>query len=127
MSSFEVTGTIYKKFDTQRVSDRFQKREFVIEKEDGAYPQLILFQLVQDRCDVIDKYNEGDAVTVTFNLRGREWVNPEGVAKYFTNLAAWKVDAATTANTNTPPPPATDDFPTANDAPAEASNEDLPF
>ena len=86
--AFETEGILHKVFDTENKTATFQAREFVI-KHDGNYPQFIKFQLTQDRCDLISNYKEGDMVKVSFDLRGREWND-----KYFTNLNAWKVEAA---------------------------------
>jgi single-strand DNA-binding protein len=87
---YEATGKIVKIFDTEKKSESFQAREFVIEMPDGNYSQMVKFQLTQDRCDMVNNFSEGDQVKVTFNLRGREWQG-----KYFTNLDAWRVEAAT--------------------------------
>jgi len=70
--SFELEGTLLKKFDTQQVKDNFQKREVVVET-DEQYPQQIKVEFIQDKCTLLDDYNEGDRVKVHFNLRGREW------------------------------------------------------
>lgn len=86
--SFDIEGVLHKKFDTENKSDTFQAREFVI-KTDGQYPQYVKFQLVQDRCQAVDPFNEGDTIKVFFDLRGREWNE-----KYFTNLNAWKIERA---------------------------------
>ncbi len=120
--SFEVEGKLIKKFDTENKTDSFQAREFVIEISSGKYPQFIKFQLVQDRCPLVDDYNEGDMLKVFFDLRGREWQG-----KYFTNLNAWKIENGAVAEA--PQQPATvDNFPTAEDTPmAEATDDDLPF
>lgn len=91
--SFEVQGKLYKIFDIQQVSGAFQKREFVL-NVDGQYPQLVVFQLVQDRCNAIDGFKVNETVKVFFDLRGREWQSPQGELKYFNSLNAWKVDKA---------------------------------
>lgn len=91
--SFEVQGKLYKIFDIQQVSGSFQKREFVL-NVDGQYPQLVAFQLVQDRCNAIDGFRVNDTVKVFFDLRGREWQSPQGEFKYFNSLNAWKIDKA---------------------------------
>lgn len=44
---------------------------------------------MQDKCNLIDGYSEGDDVAVDFDLRGREWNG-----KYFTNLQAWRIARA---------------------------------
>ena len=98
----------------------FQAREFVIVVESGNYPQYVKFQLVQDRCALIDTYEEGEEIKVHFDLRGREWNG-----KYFTNLNAWRVEKAAQAAAA---PPAEDNFfPTADDEPSVAADDDLPF
>ena len=71
----------------------FQTREFIIVTQE-QYPQYIKFQLVQDRCGAIDKFNENDDLTVFFDLRGREWQG-----KYFTNLQAWKIEMSQSTGT----------------------------
>ncbi|RMD72725.1 MAG: DUF3127 domain-containing protein [Bacteroidetes bacterium] len=122
--SFEIVGKLYKKFDTEVKSERFQAREFVLLVEDGPYPQYVKFQLTQERCNLIDQYEEGDLIKVHFDLRGREWQG-----KFFTNLNAWRIESAQSDAPATPDaPPAEGDFPTAADEPADTGDfEDLPF
>ncbi len=125
--SFEIEGTLYKKFDTNQVTDTFKKREFVIEL-DGPYPQFIQFQLTQDRCGVLDTYNETDKIKVFFDLRGREWKSPQGELKYFNSLNAWKIEAATAESAAPEAPVASkDSFPAAPDEQKFDDNDDLPF
>ena len=87
--SFELTGKLHRVFDTEQIKETFRKREFVVEKQDGQYPEYIKFQLVQDRTSLMDEFDEGDEVTVSFDLRGREWQG-----KFFTNLQAWRIQRA---------------------------------
>jgi hypothetical protein len=88
----EVTGQLKVKFDTQKVSDRFQKREFILTTEMSTpYPQHVSFQVTQDKCSLLDQFNPGDELRVQFNLRGREWNGPQGV-KYFNTLEAWRIE-----------------------------------
>ena len=91
-----ATGTLYKKSDAQQVSDKFRKRDFII-TTDGQYPQYLQFQLTQDKLSLIDNVNLGDSLTVSFNLRGRLWTNPEGKESCFNTLDAWKIDHVGTA------------------------------
>lgn len=122
--NYTLEAPIYKIFDTQAVSEKFQKREFVLEAQDGNYTQYIKMQLVQDKCDLIDSYNVGDQVKVHFNLRGREWQD-----KFFTNLDAWKIEKVAGATTAAPAAPVAQegDFPTAKNEPAIEADDDLPF
>lgn len=118
---YKAEGKLHKVFDTEQKSDKFQAREFVIEVADGQYPQMVKFQLVQDKCPLIDDYAEGDQIVVDFDLRGREWNE-----KYFTNLQAWKIARADGAEgeaggggeqaAGTPAPAGTADF-----------DDDIPF
>jgi single-strand DNA-binding protein len=138
--SFEIVGKMYKKFAAESKSPTFQAREFVIEIMDGNYPQMIKFQLLQERCQLLDTYNEGEEVKVHFDLRGREWQG-----KFFTTLNCWRIEKADGDSTQPvqqaqavakpktaaafSPPPSTDDaFPSLKDEPLKATAEDdLPF
>ena len=97
--SLKVEGTIHKIMASQEVNATFKKREFVIET-DEKYPQLVKFELVQDRCDLISSYKVGDIVEVEFNLKGREWNE-----KYFTNLHAWRITGKQVSGNSTQEPP----------------------
>ncbi|HLP29242.1 MAG: DUF3127 domain-containing protein [Ignavibacteria bacterium] len=100
-NSFEAVGTMHVVMDTQQVKDTFKKREFVIEMQDGNYPQHIKFQVTQDRCALLDNFKVGQQVKVLFNLRGRPFQNREGQTVYFTNLEAWRIEPATGTATPT--------------------------
>ena len=88
-----VKGRLHLKGETQQISQKFAKRDFVIETED-KYPQKVILQLTQDKCGLLDAYEVGDAVDVDFNLRGREWTSPKGEVKYFNTLEAWRFNRA---------------------------------
>ncbi len=91
---FKLTGTMKLIKDTVQITDTFAKREFVVSDTSSMYPQDILFQAVQDRCTMLDGFQPGEAVEVSFNLRGREWTSPQGEVKYFNTLDAWRVERA---------------------------------
>jgi hypothetical protein len=108
----EVIGIIKVISETLRVSEKFQKREFVITTDSTTpYPQHVSFQLAQDKVELINNCKIGDEIKIQFNLRGREWNGPQGV-KYFNTLEAWRIESVGTA-TATPN--------TSN------TNDDLPF
>ena len=91
----ETIGKLHSIFDTKQVSERFTKREFVLELTDNPkYPQTVLFQLTGDRCAQLDGFAVGDMVRIDFSLRGREWRSPQGDVKYFNSLDVWKVEPA---------------------------------
>lgn len=90
---YEATGKVAQVFDTKVVSDKFSKREFVLEISDNPkYVQTVSFQATGDRCSQLDSVNVGDTVRVEFSLRGRAWTSPSGDVKYFNTLDVWKVD-----------------------------------
>jgi hypothetical protein len=91
--ALEVTGKLYKRFETQQVTERFNKRELVVELG-GRHPQLVLFQLTGKRCADLDAFREGDPVRIEFSLRGREWTSRQGEVKYFNSLEVLKLEAA---------------------------------
>ncbi|MFK7973075.1 MAG: DUF3127 domain-containing protein [Bacteroidia bacterium] len=88
-----IQGKIHVIMDVQQVSNTFRKREFVLEYADNPmYPQYVLFQMVQDRVDLVSGYQVGDMVDVSFNIRGRQWTSPQGEIKYFNSLEAWRIN-----------------------------------
>lgn len=109
---FKLTGTVKAIKDTVQVSEKFAKREFVINDASSMYPQDILLEAIQDKTSMLDSYKEGDSVEVSFNLRGREWTSPQGEVKYFNTLDAWRIEqvAATVAGVAAPVA-AADDLP----------------
>lgn len=87
----ELTGKLKALNATEKVSDKFKKRDFVITTDpDGKYPQHVKFQLTQDKCELLNGVSLGTTLTVHFNIRGREWNGPKGV-DYFTTLEAWRI------------------------------------
>ena len=90
---FKLTGKLKLKKDTEVISDKFSKREFVITDNASMYPQDISFQLTQDKCGLISEFNVNDNIEVSFNLRGREWTSPQGEVRYFNTLEAWRIEA----------------------------------
>jgi hypothetical protein len=93
--SFEITGKVIEVLPVNQVSDKFRKREFVIEKKDtggaAVFIDYIKFQLVQDRCDLINESFLNEEVKIWFNLKGNRWER-DGRVNYFTNLDAWKIE-----------------------------------
>ncbi len=91
--AYDVTGRLIEIFDEQQISEKFRKREFVLEVQDGQYPEQIKFQLVMDKTGLVDQFKVGDEVKIAFNLRGRGY-NKNGQMMYFTNLEAWRIEPA---------------------------------
>ena len=85
-----IQGQIHKIFETSVVSEKFSKRDVVIKTND-QYPQLVIVQFTQDRCDMLDPYNEGQEVDLSYNIQGREWTSPIGEVKYFNTIIGWKI------------------------------------
>ena len=101
----------------------FLKRELVVVTED-QYPQPIMVEFVQDKCDLLNGYKVGQDVKVSINLGGREWINPEGKAKYFNSVTGWRVEKLEAAPTENLPP--VDQFKTENFI-ESTEPDDLPF
>jgi hypothetical protein len=139
--SLEVTGKLAVKYDAQQVSERFKKREFVLEISEeingNVYTNYAKMQLVQAKCELLDKYNEGDLIKVNFNLKGNKW-EKDGKVNYITNLDAWRIESASAGqgmgqaapaysanagNASQPAPASTGSF--YNPSPENA--DDLPF
>ena len=94
----EISGmieTVMEAVNVSKTGSEFMKREFVVKyiEDKPEYPQLIKFELIKDRCALVDGLKDGDKVTVSYNLQGRKWTSPQGEDKYFTTLQAWRIVA----------------------------------
>lgn len=101
----EVTGQLKVKNDMQVVSEKFKKRDFVLATDLATpYPQYIILQVNQDKCELLDKFEVGATLKVQFNLRGREYNNPSKGMQYFNTLEAWRIELVAQDNVtnNTP-------------------------
>lgn len=122
----EVTGKIKKIDETKTFgSNGFRKREVVVTTNE-QYPQMILIEFVQDKCDLLNNFNIDDAVKISINLRGREWINPKGEAVYFNSVQGWRIERAQEeASSTAPPVPAMETFEPSDNGDNEP--DDLPF
>ena len=74
------------------ISENFKKREFIVEySSNPSYIENIKFELIQDRCNILDDFEIGDQIKVEFDLKGRKWSDPNGKVRYFNTLRAWKI------------------------------------
>ncbi len=100
----EIKGKLLEIFDEVQISDRFRKREFVIEyAENPQYPEYVKFECVQDKCSILDEFSIGQEVNISFNLKGRKWTDPKGEVKYFNTIQAWRIEKADSSPGHTPP------------------------
>lgn len=121
----EVIGKIKLINETQTFgSNGFRKREMVV-TTDEQYPQMILIEFIQDKVDLLNNYSVGQDVKVSINLRGREWINPEGVAKYFNSIQGWRIENLSQSAPGQDAPPL-EQFEPAPDL-SQDEPDDLPF
>ena len=125
----EVQGKVKMVGETQTFgTNGFRKREVVVTTEE-QYPQHIMVEFVQDKCDLLDNVSVGQPIKIGINLRGREWVNPQGETKYFNSIQGWRIESLQTdskSSAGIPPVPPMDAFQPADDL-NEEDHDDLPF
>ena len=123
----EVTGKIRWIDETKTYGNNgFRKREVVITTEE-QYPQQILIEFIQDKCELLNNYQVGQNVKIGINLRGREWTNPEGETKYFNSIQGWRIDALENDSSNEMPPMPTPTSFEPAEGDANEVDDDLPF
>jgi len=121
--SYELAGKIIEIYDENQVSDKFKKREFVVETENNGFTDQVKFQLVQDKTGLIESFQIGQPVKVYFNIRGNKWKD-----NYFVNLQAWRLEAGVQAGGGSAPADAGGyPEPPPNEAPMPDADDDLPF
>ena len=112
--SYELTGKIKLIQEEQTFASGFNKREMVVTVDDGRYPQEINLEFVKDKISLLEGLQPGQEVTVTFDIRGREYNG-----RYFNNLQGWKVVSADSDAQDEPPP--------QGDEPPPVGDKDIPF
>lgn len=113
--AYELSGKIKLIQEPKTFDSGFTKREMVVTVEDGRYPEEINLEFVQDKVALLDSLQPGQEVTVSFDIRGREYNG-----RYFNNLQGWKVvTQGEEATPSAEPPP----YPT----PSDFGDEDIPF
>lgn len=124
----EIQGKIKLIGETQTFgSNGFRKRELVVTTEE-QYPQHLMVEFVQDKSDLLDNYQVGQMVKISINLRGREWVSPQGETKYFNSIQGWRIEnlQQEAPDGNIPPIPPAEAFEPVTDL-NEEDHDDLPF
>jgi len=124
----EIQGKIKLIGETQTFgANGFRKRELVITTEE-QYPQHIMVEFVQDKSDLLNNYQVGQGVKVSINLRGREWVNPQGETKYFNSIQGWRIEnlQQDSQSGDIPPVPPAEAFEPVENL-NEEDHDDLPF
>jgi hypothetical protein len=118
--AYELTGKVKLVGELQTFSSGFTKKEIVVVVEDGNYPQEISLEFLKDNIGLLDKVSAGQNITVTFDIRGREYNG-----RYFNNLVGWKISGS--ANTEPPSSPAIERSYGAFDPEPFDSEQDIPF
>ncbi len=105
----------------------FRKREMVLITEE-QYPQTVLIEFIQDKTDLLNNFQVGQDVKISINIRGREWVNPQGETKYFNSIQGWRIEnlAQAAPDQNIPPMPPIEPFESTDNF-NEDEHDDLPF
>lgn len=116
--AYDLTGKVKLIQDAQTFGSGFTKREMVVTVEDGKYPQEINLEFVQDKVSLLDTVQVGQEVTVTFDIRGREYNG-----RYFNNLQGWKIQSGAAAPAEDKPPVSDKDVP----ADFDEYEDDIPF
>lgn len=127
----ELQGNVKKIFDIQTFPSGFQKREMILLTQE-QYPQPISIEFLSEKISLLDTISEGEVVKVGINIRGREWVNPQGETKYFNSITAWRLEKVQDGGSAAMPTQ-----PVYNEAPAQTAtsntnvfedeDDDLPF
>lgn len=84
----EITGKIVHIGETLKITEKFTKRDIIVEtRENPNYPERIILEAHQDRCDLLDAWKVNDDVKVHFNIKGRQTGD-----RTFNTLQAWRFE-----------------------------------
>lgn len=110
------------------------KQDFVLEFPDGNYTSEACFTAWgQDKVDELGRFNLGDTVKVSFNIKAREYSG-----RWYNDLRVWRISAPQQAAQPRAPQQAAPSFapqppfqqapaPSIDDMPAFGDDSDLPF
>ena len=85
-----ITGEIHHIGETVTFPSGFSKRLCVITFQDGDYQNQLALDFLKDKGDQLDRYQVGQTVTISFNLRSNE--SPKKPGMWFTSANAWKIE-----------------------------------
>lgn len=146
----QITGRIIEigqivQIPSKTGGNSFTKREFILDAttydpytgERSEYENVIPLEFSGDKCAELDRFNQGDVVTVSFVLQGRSWSTQDGELKRMVSIRCYKIEARggvsqspQTASVQQPAPQPTyqqpQNFPPPVDANGNAK-DDLPF
>jgi hypothetical protein len=106
-------------------SNGFRKRELVVTTQE-QYPQNILVEFIQDKCEILNSYQVGEIVKIDINIRGREWTNKDNEIKYFNSIQGWRIEKIEEGyDAQLPPIPTKEELSSDQDSSREP--DDLPF
>lgn len=102
----QITGRIIQIEQTVQIPSKsggspFTKREFILDAttydpytgERSEYENVIPLEFSGDKCAELDRYKNGDVVTVSFALQGRSWTNQDGELKRMASIRCYKIEA----------------------------------
>lgn len=119
----EVKGKVHEISGVIAVSDKFKKRELIVECSDNpTYPEYVKFEAVQDKTSLLDELRVGDQVEIFFNLRGRPWTDKTGKTSYFNTLSIWRLNILKTVAGGSQP-----EYAAPVDISSAPDDDDLPF
>ena len=135
--ALELEGTLRQKLGVQQGTSArgaWAKQEFILEYPDGNFTAQACFTAFgQDKVAELDKYQIGDRIRISFNIRSREYNG-----RWYNDLQIWRIapagqptaaPAAPQVHAAPAPAPAFDEAPapTLDDMPGDSPEEDLPF
>ena len=103
--ALELEGTLRQKLGVQSGTSargQWAKQEFILEFPDGNFTAQACFTAWgQDKVAELDKYQVGDKIKVSFNLKAREYNG-----RWYNDLQIWRISPAGAAAPTAPGAPA---------------------
>ena len=97
----KIKGTVYKVSQEEVKSEKFKKRDVILEVIEGTYKQYLTVQFSNAKCDLLNNVRQGDMISVSINLKGRLWTGNDGVEKSFNTFEGWQIESDSLASTQT--------------------------
>ena len=100
----KIKGTVYKVSQEEIKSEKFKKRDVILEVVKGDYKEYLSIQFSNAKCDLLNNVRQGDMISVSINLKGRLWTGADGVKKCFNTIEGWQIEVDSLGSTATNSP-----------------------
>lgn len=86
MAKTTIVGEVIRMGETEQITEKFRKKEVVINEKTDGYGSTLKIQAVNEIIDEIEKVGIGDVISTSCKVEGKQWKNSNGEMVVFNNI-----------------------------------------